>query len=74
MLSDLQHQLRLKARHEGNVAKGDRFALHQDENVLSAQALAKVSRHQLMKCEDIVPATSIDRMSRHCYTADIESV
>ena len=48
IVSDLQHQLRLKARHEGNVAKGDRFALHQDENVLSAQALAKVSRHQCM--------------------------
>ena len=42
-MSDLQHQLRLKARHEVNLAKGDRFAAEQDENKYSVHSVAKVS-------------------------------
>jgi hypothetical protein len=32
-VADLQQQLRLKARHEANVAKGDAYAVTQDENL-----------------------------------------
>lgn len=34
-VAELQHQLRLKARHEANVSKGDPYAVTQDENLNS---------------------------------------
>ena len=40
MVADLQNQLRLKVKHENSLAKGDYFALQQDENRLTAQSLA----------------------------------
>jgi hypothetical protein len=39
-LEQLQQQLRLKAKHEANIAKGDRFALQQDENRAQNQSVA----------------------------------